>query len=465
MAQKVNPIAVRLNRNRLTDSSWFSDYYYAQLFHQDLHIRNYLYSIKQPVGNKLGFRPARCVIHHYPKRSVIHLFCLGASEVSSFASVASNRSKGSNEVRQAVRSTAPSTERSEVRCAASSPHFVRTLDRSKASNNYPYEHLSRSDQDPVNSKEGVQQQLLLDWQNWVPRGTPKANQKYSELLNTANEIGLNYLYKGDLQDRLCLISGLREPCIASQCSLLFGLPAVDRSVEPSSAWQPNLPKAERLIQPKRVEGYDGHGLIDGQELTEKSRMAENKFLTNSGLNYFVMQYWFQYRLPLGGIDVNWLTTFKHKDLVPSSKVIMNSFARLAIARPSTKLSRNYYLSHIQSLLSSHTNTSVSILPIKVTSVYQSAALVAQEIACKLEHTKSFRQICKTILKQIDKCQYIKGIRISCSGRLNGAEIAKTECKKYGETSLHVFSDQIDYAYTRASTPYGILGVKVWICYL
>ena len=56
------------------------------------------------------------------------------------------------------------------------------------------------------------------------------------------------------------------------------------------------------------------------------------------------------------------------------------------------------------------------------------------------------------------------LALSCSGRLNGAEIAKTECRKYGETSLHVFSDQIDYAKAQASTPYGILGVKVWVSY-
>ncbi len=59
---------------------------------------------------------------------------------------------------------------------------------------------------------------------------------------------------------------------------------------------------------------------------------------------------------------------------------------------------------------------------------------------------------------------MKGIHICCSSRLNGAEIAKTECRKYGETSLHVFFDQIDYVKAQASTPYGILSVKVWVSY-
>lgn len=77
MAQKVNPIAVRLRFNRSSESSWFSDYYYSTLLYQDLNFRDYLSSLRQPNANKLGFRLGKCIIHHYPKRSLIHLFCLG----------------------------------------------------------------------------------------------------------------------------------------------------------------------------------------------------------------------------------------------------------------------------------------------------------------------------------------------------------------------------------------------------
>jgi hypothetical protein len=141
------------------------------------------------------------------------------------------------------------------------------------------------------------------------------------------------------------------------------------------------------------------------------------------------------------------------------------FLRYARFRKATSLSsRYYYLKKMQSLFSDQTKTNTLIQPVKIASVYRSASLIAQEISWKLEQKKSFRQICRSIFKQIKKCPYVKGIRIGCSGRLNGAEIARTECKKYGETSLHVFSDQIDYAKTQASTPYGILGVKVWVSY-
>jgi len=59
---------------------------------------------------------------------------------------------------------------------------------------------------------------------------------------------------------------------------------------------------------------------------------------------------------------------------------------------------------------------------------------------------------------------VEGIRICCSGRLEGAEIARTECGKYGKTSCNVLHQKIDYASAEVSTRYGIVGVKVWISY-
>jgi small subunit ribosomal protein S3 len=59
---------------------------------------------------------------------------------------------------------------------------------------------------------------------------------------------------------------------------------------------------------------------------------------------------------------------------------------------------------------------------------------------------------------------VEGIRICCSSRLAGAEIARTECGKYGKTSCNVFNQKIDYAPAEVSTRNGILGVKVRISY-
>jgi ribosomal protein S3 len=180
------------------------------------------------------------------------------------------------------------------------------------------------------------------------------------------------------------------------------------------------------------------------------------WLTHSCLNYYVMHYFSLCKTNRFFGDVNGHVQHVQRHVTET----------LYLELPLNQ-SSHYSLSNIQSRIESHTGTLTSILPIKLTSVaYQTAYLVAQDISFKLEQKKSFRQICRAILKQMDLCQsIIKGIRIKCSGRLNGAEIAKTECRKYGETSLHVFSEKIDYAHTKASTPYGILGVKVWIAYV
>jgi small subunit ribosomal protein S3 len=131
---------------------------------------------------------------------------------------------------------------------------------------------------------------------------------------------------------------------------------------------------------------------------------------------------------------------------------------------------NSYLNEVKkmrSLLSNRTNTNTLIESVKIKSVYQSASLIAQDISFQLrKKTRSFRSIFSRIVKDIPLVMKkgVEGIRICCSGRLEGAEIARTECGKYGKTSCNVFNQKIDYASAEVSTRYGILGVKVWISY-
>ncbi|KAM3234378.1 cytochrome c oxidase subunit 2 [Capsicum annuum] len=81
-------------------------------------------------------------------------------------------------------------------------------------------------------------------------------------------------------------------------------------------------------------------------------------------------------------------------------------------------------------------------------------------------TRSFRSIFSKIVKDIPLVMKkgVEGICICCSGRLEGAEIARTECGKYGKTSRNVFNQKIYYAPAEVSTRYGISSVKVWISY-
>lgn len=90
-----------------------------------------------------------------------------------------------------------------------------------------------------------------------------------------------------------------------------------------------------------------------------------------------------------------------------------------------------------------------------------AVLVAQSIAEQLERRVMFRRAIKKSAQSVMKSGAL-GVRIAVAGRLGGAEIARTEWSKEGRVPLHTFRADIDYATARATTTYGIIGVKVWI---
>ena len=91
-----------------------------------------------------------------------------------------------------------------------------------------------------------------------------------------------------------------------------------------------------------------------------------------------------------------------------------------------------------------------------------AQLVGESIARQLEARISFRRAMKTALASTMRMG-AEGIKIMVSGRVGGAEMARTEQYKEGRVPLHTFRADIDYALTEAQTTYGKLGVKVWIC--
>ncbi|MBU0650526.1 30S ribosomal protein S3 [bacterium] len=90
-----------------------------------------------------------------------------------------------------------------------------------------------------------------------------------------------------------------------------------------------------------------------------------------------------------------------------------------------------------------------------------AQLVSDMVASQLEKRASFRRVMK---KAVTNCLNNGGlgIKISCSGRLGGAEMARREGYKEGKVPLHTLRADIDYGFSEANTTYGIIGVKVWI---
>ncbi len=90
-----------------------------------------------------------------------------------------------------------------------------------------------------------------------------------------------------------------------------------------------------------------------------------------------------------------------------------------------------------------------------------AQLVAENIALQLEKRVAFRRAMKKAVASALRFGAL-GIKITCSGRLAGAEIARTEWYREGRVPLHTFRADINYGLARAKTTYGIIGVKVWV---
>ena len=131
-------------------------------------------------------------------------------------------------------------------------------------------------------------------------------------------------------------------------------------------------------------------------------------------------------------------------------------------------SNTVYKSHLEGSLSKHCSSLFTVHLFRTLIEKQSAFFWVQEIIYYLERKIPFRRIQTDLLKSIPHYKHIKGIRIKCSGRVGGrskkAQRSKTQSVKMGQTSLGMFDSKIDFACKSASTRFGLIGVKVWVCY-
>ncbi|MBR3971939.1 MAG: 30S ribosomal protein S3, partial [Ruminococcus sp.] len=107
------------------------------------------------------------------------------------------------------------------------------------------------------------------------------------------------------------------------------------------------------------------------------------------------------------------------------------------------------------------NKPVTINIVEVKQPDLNAQLVAENVAIQLEKRISFRRAMKMAIGRAMKLG-AKGIKIQVSGRLGGAEIARSETYKEGTTPLQTLRADIDYGFAEADTTYGKIGVKVWL---
>jgi len=109
-----------------------------------------------------------------------------------------------------------------------------------------------------------------------------------------------------------------------------------------------------------------------------------------------------------------------------------------------------------------TSQDVQINIIEIRKPELDAYIVGESIAKQLEARINFRRAIKMAIQSTMRAG-AEGIKVRVSGRLNGADMARSEEFKQGRTPLHTFRADIDYALTEALTVYGKIGVKVWIC--
>ena len=132
------------------------------------------------------------------------------------------------------------------------------------------------------------------------------------------------------------------------------------------------------------------------------------------------------------------------------------------AKPGIALGKNgENVTKIRNDLSKKFKKDINLNIVEVKNVDTDAQLVAENIASQLERRISFRKAMKQCMAKAMKAG-AKGIKTACSGRLGGAEIARSEFYREGTIPLQTLRADIDYGFAEADTTYGKIGIKVWI---
>jgi small subunit ribosomal protein S3 len=150
-----------------------------------------------------------------------------------------------------------------------------------------------------------------------------------------------------------------------------------------------------------------------------------------------------------------------------SKVVIERPAKLCrvsvyAARPGVIIGKKGAdIDKLRKQIAAMTSSEVSLNIVEIRKPEVDARLVAQSVADQLVRRVAFRRAMKRAVQSALRLG-AEGIKITCSGRLGGAEIARTEWYREGRVPLHTLRANIDYAEAEALTAYGICGVKVWI---
>jgi small subunit ribosomal protein S3 len=167
------------------------------------------------------------------------------------------------------------------------------------------------------------------------------------------------------------------------------------------------------------------------------------------------------------VDIRKLVADRLKDAAVSDIYIERYANRIRItiksARPGLVIGRKGEdIDKLREVLAKMTNKEIYIEIAEIKKPDCDATLVAENVAMQLERRVSHRRAMKRAL-QMAMDNGALGIKILAAGRLNGAEIARSESYKEGKVPLHTLRANIDYGTAEANTVAGIIGIKVWVC--
>jgi hypothetical protein len=418
MGQKVNPISLRLRVNRQQDSQWFGDYNYGALLTKDLAFRDSISKVFQ-IAN---LAPGRTIIQCLPKKFKAFPF-FGESYFP----------KKQKKYKQKLR--------------VSKAYLRKNLN-----------FLSSNDQNNLglqNSLFLLNNRLNLSGKKDLPFKGSKKNK--ISLFLKQNSIIIDDLLK---KNKSSVASSLKSICLdnSSQVRLLE-----------------KIHNKKTKTQKKKLKSdLEAFQLIVSRLKDSKGQRQKKvtHFITKNGnLNqpniplHWAFQSFFHLTTKKKIISINEVIKrimsnfYLYRDLLPFFEMKLSKW---------TKIKRTFFLNqsieHLESVFHNSLGIPTNIMPLKVKNSYKGADFLANKIAKKLEKTRAYRKVLKTSYLETQKNPFVKGIRISISGRLGGAELASQQVKKLGPTSLQEFNEQIDYAASDAVTKFGIIGVKVWMCF-
>lgn len=517
MGQKINPISLRLQTtNRYFDSCWYSKFFYSDLFDQDLKIQKYL----QSIFKQLKFPTSRIFLQSSQKKiQISSFFChpLKGRRVRSYyfrrkyekldaTSFASLSSSG-NAAKQTTQMVGfnPLTKL-PLQSKQISPHTF-LVSKINQSNKQRGEITKR---DAAGIKESQEKKIDLKnilYQRYLP------SFYLSTPLATTQNWNKRILYSQE-RWRSSIKCVEKLPSCNKTLNQEWFLDFIKKKLKKKEEQRKTETNSNLFLQSKIIKKKVEKDLFSLQKISGKSEKfkkkrkysitfpEKGKTFQYSALNPFLANHF---------LDTPFFFTNKRKDregtplcLVPKASntseatkqlttswicadlyartpfytdLIFNSVEK-SFKSISTQKNQKLgiyinrgnvpYHKHIETVLSLHLATTVEINTVKTYDHFRSASFLAQEIVYYLEQRIPFRRIKNRILKEVEHLTSIKGIRITCSGRVGGrskkAQRSKIDLVKFGETSLHVFSSRIDFASKKALTSFGLMGIKVWISY-